>query len=164
MDIPDLGQITAGLGAITKGAQAVDAAINTIKHLREMGKKPGNAGKTDELLQEVLGQLTDAQLANLDLKKQLIALETELLELRKQANLLSNYDLVEMPTGSLVLRLRANTGTGGPVHYACPNCADHGRRSILQGDQYMKSCPACKTSFPIQNYEPPVWTPDSFEL
>jgi len=134
----------ATMGALAQAFEAVSTLFNRTK------------GGTDPDLEVALAdlkmQVANAQMANAMLTGELTTLQTELGKLKHFQTDLERYYLWETPTGRMVYRLKDDECEAEPLHYLCPHCALQSQKSILQGDQHGKRCPACKTAFAFEPY------------
>lgn len=110
----------------------------------------------DEDLKAAIVQLTanisDAALANADLKMQLADLREKAIQADKFDQEKGRYRLIETNAGCHVLALDPSKAGGGePLHYLCPNCINDRRFQIIQGDRYWRKCSKCDETFDFEH-------------
>lgn len=135
------GNAGAATQNLAKGLEAIKALFK--------GSEVGADTNVKLLLSEMTLQIANAQLSNSDLKLTLAALQDELAKAQRFQSDLERYYLWETPSGSIVYRLEGFAQGGEPMHYLCPGCIESKRKSILQGDEKWRNCPACKTEYPF---------------
>lgn len=137
---------------LDKGAGALKGAIDIfdrIKQVRERKKAVADA-EVDTLVLQLMGEVKDAQLANVSLKAQLLLVhEKAALQQRLSAEF-DRYALWKSPAGALVYRLKDDRADEEPLHYLCPACKEAGRKSILQGHEEAVQCLPCSHWFRLQ--------------
>jgi len=140
-----------------KTSGALKAGVDIHDSLKKVfgGKEPVGDLEAKRLIAELLGQLNQAQIANMTLQAQL----SELLRVAKDANRMegefARYELWKTPTGELIYRLKAEDSAGEPHHYICPTCKEIGKKTILQGHDEAVECPVCQRWFGLQRSATP---------
>ncbi|WP_226779543.1 hypothetical protein [Oceaniglobus trochenteri] len=121
--------------------------------LRELLKRGNKGGEMSpevaELTLELQNQLINAQRAQLSILDSLIELKKEVMEADRQLELQRSYEPFATAGGAIVLALKPNEDGNQPVHYICPDCADDGKRRILQPQGTGKRCNPCEKFFPF---------------
>ncbi|GLP86275.1 hypothetical protein GCM10007921_18350 [Tritonibacter mobilis] len=129
----------AALDLTTSGATTIQAIIGTIRALEKNTQTP-QATPEPEIagaLETLKTQVLEAQEQNIALRKAILELEQECLELKRATDKFVGYELWKTPAGHLVYK----SGAGiEPVHYLCPSCHDAGIKSILHGNGALKAC------------------------
>ncbi|PCJ05876.1 MAG: hypothetical protein COB16_14365 [Rhodobacteraceae bacterium] len=124
-----------------QGSSALDAAIGVAKTLKQLVQSPEPlpVNLVDETIEELHLQILAAQEENVVLRKAIIQLERENIDLKRRQEKFSGYELWDTPVGDLVYR----SGEGiEPIHYLCPNCHDAGIKTVLPGNDKAKTCRA----------------------
>lgn len=138
-----IDQLGGILEITEKTSGALKAGVDIHDSLKKVfgGKEPVGDLEAKRLIAELLGQLHQAQIANMTLQAQL----AELLRVAKDANRMegefARYELWKAEAGGLVYRLRKDDGAGEPDHYICPSCKEGGKKTILQGHDESVECP-----------------------
>mgnify|MGYP000542482157 CR=1 FL=1 len=160
----DPDTIRTALELVTKGSQATGSALKVIEQFKTM---LGGAKQTDNdkglprqdveaLVTSLMTQLQDARLANIDLKEQLVELKEQALKAQRTQDEFGRYELWKTSRDNFVYRLKANEAAPNEeLHYICPKCLEDGTKSILQGSQFYKDCPTCKTKFAFNKAQSP---------
>ena len=129
----------AALDLTTSGATTIQAIIGTIRALEKNTQTP-QATPEPEIagaLETLKTQVLEAQEQNIALRKAILELEQECLELKRATDKFVGYELWKTPAGYLVYK----SGAGiEPVHYLCPSCHDAGIKWILQGNGALQAC------------------------
>lgn len=133
------GDAGAATGKIAKSWETVQKLLKK----SEVGTDPD----VKLALSELTMQIANAQVANSNLKVQLVALQDELAVARDFQSDLGRYDLWETPAGAIVYRLREAEANNQPLHYLCPSCIENKRKSILQGHAEWRECSTCKAEY-----------------
>jgi hypothetical protein len=131
----DLDQVTATLGAAQQAFKTVDGAVQLAVGVRELfGGKQDDATLAQAQLRvaELLQQLVAARVAQLAILDQLEQLKRAASEAERLHRDLSQYELWRAPGGAVVLAARDSRDDNGHHHYACYNCAQDGKKRILQ--------------------------------
>ena len=120
------------VGAVAAGLKPAINLAQTLLDLVGTGK-----GRKEAL--ELYGQIVSAhqgamaaQEAQTLLIKEKQALEAELARFETWDRQKERYELKPMGEGSFVYAVKESERGGEPPHTICPNCYEHGRRSILQ--------------------------------
>lgn len=146
------------IGVVTSGLTAAKGALDVLQGVKSLGAP----SEDDEIVSSVKKRVAEVQ--DFLLRTQALALEIlkdkdqferELLAEREQSNLLNKYSLVEVRKGlHLYQSCQVSDGSGAPVHYACPNCFNQRRVSILQQPHPTKNevkCPSCSFTCDIRS-------------
>ena len=143
-----VGSSASSVGQIAK-------TVETLKGLFK-GAHPATDADIKLALSDLTLQVANAQVANSELKFQLISLQKELAEMNAREADFNRYALWETPAGMTVYRLEEAHANGEPMHYLCPSCALDKTKSILQGHSEYRKCPRCKTGFKFDKASTPT--------
>lgn len=136
---------------------ALTSAYTALKLMRE-SMSIAISAKIDEQarakIQSAMDQITNLQDGLFNAQQQLLSLQQENESLKRELSTVeawdarsSKYSLVQAPGTAMVYSF-----SGEPAHYACPNCFETHRISILQ-DRHVASgaweCPACDQTFRV---------------
>ena len=147
-DFESLQRVTEFAGELGSATGKIAKGVETVKTFLQKSESGADLEVKSALSQLAL-EVTTAQLANMELKLQLAALQNELTEANAFQSDLDRYELWEAPAGSVVYRLRESASQGQPLHYLCPACIERKTKAILQGHADWKECPACKIGYRI---------------
>lgn len=136
--MPDPITVISGLGAIK-------TALDITKTLSEAR----DSSKLLAVKLELQGLLLEAQDAQSTLASQKRELEEQIRQLETWGREKERYQLQEVGRGTFAYILKPEAQGSEPPHMICPNCYEHGRKSILQAaeatrGQRIHRCPACK--------------------
>lgn len=134
------------VGRTTAGAEGVAKAYNAVKSAFVSSEAAGDADLKSAIA-ELAEKVAEAKLANADLRVQLSTLKIALHEAQKRKADFDRYVLWKTPGGGFVYRAKEPRDPDEPAHYLCPNCADQGRKSIIQGRTHDRFCHTCKTPY-----------------
>jgi len=144
------------VGEIATGISALKTAFDIAKNISDMAK--GKAVNDAVIsLQEhiILAQKSalDAQSHEAAQLARIGELEKEIAQLKEWDAQLKQYELKEVHVGALAYVPKPNTDEAKTPHWLCVDCADHGRKSILQDVGRTKNnresryqCPSCKSA------------------
>ena len=155
------------IGVVTSGLSAAKGALDILQGVNRLGASTEESEVLSNVKQrvaEVQDSLLRTQALALGILKDRDQFERELLAEREQSNLLKNYSLVEVRQGlHLYQNSQAPDGSGAPIHYACPNCFNQRRVSVLQRLRPTENtikCPSCPFACDIRSADdipkPPV--------
>ncbi|MBG6178328.1 hypothetical protein IWQ55_006185 [Labrenzia sp. EL_208] len=132
------------------------SALDIARKVQDLVSKSKKAGdpKLERLVASLIKEITDAELANVELKKSLIELQNAALEAERVQDKLGRYELWQTPAGSSVYRLKADCADGEHTHYCCPVCFQDAKISILQGGKTVKRCMVCEKNSRTYLFEP----------
>lgn len=149
--------IKTALGLAKTGNEALASSLITAEKIKHSShKKKTNDhedhAQKDQLILQLMAEITNAQHANLTLEAELLELNIALEKAQEQDKEqdFAHYELFETPAGSIVYRKDATNPTLEPVHYLCPSCKQKGIKSILQGGEHRKICNLCKAIYRFQ--------------
>lgn len=143
----DPEQISGLIAMARGGASMVKDASGAAQAVRDLfkGDKVDPAAARASA-NDLLDQLVTLRLQQLDMIDCLARLQEEARmadELRKER---ARYELFRTPAGNYVLQVKFGMANDEPHHYACPNCFEDGKRSILQEfNTYFLKCQRCKS-------------------
>jgi hypothetical protein len=129
----------AALDLTSSGAMTIQAIMGTIRALEKTSQSPQTTPEPEiaGALETLRTQVLEAQEQNISLRKAILELEQECLDLKRATDKFAGYTLWETPAGRLVYR----SGAGiDPIHYLCPSCHDADIKSILHGNGALKAC------------------------
>ena len=134
-------------------ATTLEAAVASGRSIKSLftGTKAPPVADVREAIATLNEQILDAREANIKLRELANQLRGENLELKRTADKFAEYELWETAQGAVVLRSTSKTE---PTHYLCPNCKDHGEKTILQGDRYIKNCKRGHGNFDLERRPP----------
>ncbi|KZK85753.1 MULTISPECIES: hypothetical protein [unclassified Pseudovibrio] len=114
-------------------------SVKVASDLLKLGIEARDDAKIKAASNELTERLIEANMLALDITNKMHEQDSHLRdaqerirELEAKRELLDRYQLIELDEGSLVYELKANAGTEEPHHYACPNCLEDGRKTVLQ--------------------------------
>jgi len=137
------------IATLTQGGGAISSVVSAATGIQSFLETP-KSKRESELQAKVnvlCAEIGNAQIANLELQKQVLALKLALEEAQRPQGYREAYEFHTTPAGHVVCRLKQPESEAEAERYACPVCLDEGRRSILQGGEAAKSCPRCKARF-----------------
>jgi hypothetical protein len=140
------------VGEIFAGLSALNAALNSVKALKDINDATVRNTAIIELLEKLLiAKETQSALLDRigDLEKEIARFETW--ESEKQ-----RYELKTIGSGSFVYALKESMGSAEPPHQICAACYQRGKKSLLQrvpgnsartalGMGPVLKCPECKS-------------------
>lgn len=156
VDIQGLGEI---INLASQAVQTTKNGASLVDTLKGVFKRSEAAGDADlkMAISELALQVGEASLANADLQVKLADFQREALKTNKFEAEVKRYTLWETPRGDFIYRLDAAKDQGQPLHHICPNCVEKEQKSILQGGNYVNTCPNCKAKYKIG--QPPTRKP-----
>lgn len=120
----DVTQITEILGLAGSAVGTTEKAAATIKSIKALfeGNKAPNGAEAADLLNTLAGQLTAANITNVELSEALKKLSRELHEQDEFDRDKARYEHVETDGGDFVFKLKVDMADGEPIHFICPVC------------------------------------------
>lgn len=148
----DFENLSAVIEHAESGVKFADKAVSLTKSIKDLLSSPKSSSNAEleALVVDLMSEVTDAKLANVELKAQLLAMKEAAMEAQTKANKFARYELWETPAGQTVYRLKALENDEEPLHYLCPTCKEKGIKSILQGHDEAKACTDCDVWFRFQ--------------
>ncbi len=140
MDITQLGAI---VGLASSAVGLTDKATSTVASIKELfeGDKAPDSGEATKLLNTLAGELTSANMMNVQLSTMLKALTDELQREDAFAAEAARYELIETGQNVMIYRLKESEANGEPIHYICPVCLKRDRLiSYADGNGDFKVC------------------------
>ncbi|MDI1327223.1 MAG: hypothetical protein PSV23_10545 [Brevundimonas sp.] len=130
---------------VMSGLTAIKTALDITKTLSDAR----DASKLLAVKLELQGLLLEAQEAQSALAGQKRELEERVRQLETWHCEKERYELQQIGRGTFAYTLKTEAQGAEPPHMICPNCFEHGRKSILQAaeaarGQRIHRCPACK--------------------
>ncbi len=152
----DIEAIDNALQLAGSGLKAAEAAVGLAAKAKVLFGSSKVSGDLEHLeLRSLVGdlarQVADAQVANGELKIQLMKMREAALETNRLEDEFARYEFWKTPAGDFVQRLKESDGKGEPMHCICPACREKNQKSILQGNQYTKKCHACGARFEFED-------------
>jgi hypothetical protein len=138
----DPEQITTALGLASSAVGLTGKAattISTIKGLFQNENSPASE-EAQQLLNTLAGELTAANIMNVQISAALKELNQELQRQDDFEQEKARYELFETAKGDIVYRLRHDMTDGQPVHYVCPVCMSRDKLISFVTGGYSKSC------------------------
>lgn len=145
--------IKAALELVKTGNDALESSLTTV------GKLTDNPASQQSVVQ-LIREIKDAKLANLTVETHLLELIVALEEANEHN--FSRYALFETPAGSIVYRLKTTEKASEKVHFLCPNCKEKGIKSILQGDEFEKTCHVCNAHYAFKTRDDKTHFPEDY--
>jgi hypothetical protein len=146
------------IGVVTSGLAAAKGALDVLQGVESLGASSEDSEILSDVkkrVAEVQDSLLRTQTLALGILKDRDQFERELLAEREQSDLLKNYALVEVRQGlHLYQNGQGADGPGAVVHYACPNCFNQRRVSVLQRlhpTENAIKCPSCPFACDIRS-------------
>jgi len=139
MDITQLGAI---VGLATSAVGLTDKATSTVASIKELfdGDKAPDSSEAAKLLNALAGELTSANMMNVQLSAMLKTLTEELQRQEEFASEVAQYELFKTPYDAMVYKLKADT-VGQPPHFICPVCLKRDKLvSFIAGTGDYKYC------------------------
>lgn len=140
MDISELGAI---VGLATSAVGLTGKATSTVASIKELfeGDKPPDNSEAAKLLNALAGELTSANMMNVQLSTMLKTLTDELRKEDAFAAESARYELFETSQGVMIYRLKESEANGEPIHYICPVCLRRDKLiSYADGNGDFKVC------------------------
>jgi hypothetical protein len=140
----------AGLAASSTGN-----AVSVVGQIKELLTKGGEqiSAEQDDLLNALAGQLTSANMMNVQLSTLLKEIQRDwqredIFE-RKRAR----YEMFTTPMNDVLFRLKADHADGEQDHFICPICLGRDQVfSFVTGKGSYRNCQSCKHAF---SFDPP---------
>ncbi|WP_310619719.1 hypothetical protein [Flexibacterium corallicola] len=151
----DFENFTTLIKYADSGVKLTDRAAGLAKSIKDLvgsSKTPGDQ-ELKALVVELMSEVTDAKLANVELKTQLLTLKQAAVNAQTKADEFARYELWETPAGQHVYRLKEQAAKEESTHYLCPTCKEDGIKSILQGHQSSKGCQRCQAWFDFRGHD-----------
>lgn len=140
MDMSFLENALALAGTALSVTDKAAGTADAIKKLFSSDKSP-DAAEAISLVNKLAGELTAANVMNVDLSSALKRLSHELKAQDEFEQEKARYQLVTTPIGDMVYKLREDMANGEPIHYVCPACLKKDRLVIfIQGEGDHKRC------------------------
>ena len=143
----DLATLTQAIGLATTAVGATGKAaetINSIKGLFEGNKDPDTAEAT-RLLNTLAGELTAANLMNVQISEALRFLNQQIQQENAFEAEKAKYELYHTAQDDVVFKLRGDDLSDRPPHYICPVCLNRDKIfSYITGSGDFKTCQADK--------------------
>lgn len=131
-------------------------AVDLIGSIKGLLKSP--EGRSDAEIEAAVDRLElaveNARLGNALLELQVTQVSEAVRRAQEAQQQLDRYEMCETKAGNIVYRLREADSQGQPTHFICPNCYDNGRRRVLQGDSWFKTCKECRSRYEFTNPNP----------
>ncbi|MEP3049443.1 MAG: hypothetical protein ABJL55_16465 [Roseibium sp.] len=133
-----------------------NSALDLASRFKSFVSDPKTASDPEfaTLVTNLISEITDAKLANLELKEALLELKQAALEAERVQAKIDRYALWQTASGAMVYRLKSEYAEEQPDHYACPVCYENAKISILQGSSSMKTCRVCDRGTRAYHFEP----------
>lgn len=146
--INDLAQSAGNVGG------AMEIGLRVARGLKDLIQSPNGASEAEikAALEQITAAIEKAETESRLVKAQAMLIENELKRIQQAQGQLERYELHRTPAGSHVYALKEGHSSPDGGHFLCPNCYADGRPSILQGDDFQKSCLHCKANLTIQRY------------
>lgn len=141
-DLDSLNDIVKSSGDAVRTVSGGLDAVKKVKELFSAGKEV-SSDDMKALVLEVQEQLSNAKLANIELKEQLVALREAALQESKLQERFERYELAKTEAGDIALRLKPAFHEEEPPHVICQPCKESGRLTIMQGNEMLISCSVC---------------------
>ncbi|MBY5538717.1 hypothetical protein HFO60_01300 [Rhizobium leguminosarum] len=106
------------------------------------GDKTPDADEANKLVNALSGELTVANIMNVQLSDALKRLSLELRAEDEFAKERARYELVATERRDMVYRLKADAANGQPIHDACPVCMQEKKIMFIRGDGDTRHCQA----------------------
>ena len=150
---------------------AITGAASTLKTAYDLGKaalSPHDAAVVKAKIAEMQGEISSAlasaitaQTEQMALLKRVDELEKYLADRKAFDREMKRYELVELPPGILVRRLKESAAKPGePIHCICPTCYGNGKnfplhRGKTNQGQYDLTCHSCGTKLTAGDFVAP---------
>jgi len=139
----DYSQIEGVLGLASTALTATGKAVSTAEAIKGLfsGDKPADSAKANALLNTLAGELTAANMMNVELSSALKSLSQELKRQDEFDRERERYELFETPKGDIVYRLKEDMAEEQPIHFVCPVCMKRDRLiSFVRGQGDHRAC------------------------
>ncbi|NLS04612.1 hypothetical protein HGP14_14735 [Rhizobium sp. P32RR-XVIII] len=133
-----LGLASSAVGVTSKAASTADA----IKKLFSSEKAAPDNGEAMKLVNALAGELTTANVMNVQLSEALRRLSDELRKEDEFAKEKARYALIATERKDMVYRLREDAANGQPIHDACPVCMHEKKIMYIRGEGDTRHCQA----------------------
>lgn len=141
--------------SIAAGYQGAKYALESLSALVKMKLDAETMGRVVEAITrvtEVQASLLGAQQALMDSNAEIGALKATIAQHDAWEQRAAVYELWTSPGENMVMRFK-----GTPIHYACPNCFEAKKVSVLQ-DKHLHSgdweCKPCNVSYKVDRARP----------
>jgi len=139
----DIATISEAIGLANTAVGATGKAADTIKSIKglfEGGKAP-DTGEATRLLNALAGELTAANMMNVQLSAALKSLSQEMLQQDEFENQKEKYELYRTAQGAMVFKLKDALADGQPMHFICPVCLNRDKViSYISGNDDYRQC------------------------
>ncbi|MFT2212358.1 hypothetical protein ACLJYM_10765 [Rhizobium giardinii] len=140
MDMSILENALALAGTALSVTDKAAGTAEAIKKLFSSDKSP-DANEAMSLVNKLAGELTAANVMNVDMSSALKRLSQELKAQDEFEQEKARYQLVTTSHGDMVYKLREEMANGEPMHYVCPACLKKDRMIVfIQGEGDYKHC------------------------
>jgi hypothetical protein len=145
-------------GLLSSTKTAIDLIVGAVK-ARDEAKANEIANSLSDKFTKIYAALIDAQQKTLAAQEEIRLLKDQIESLRmtndesaRKAKELERYDLVTLPEGPTVYRLKETEAPQHQLHYRCPACVTAGKTGYLQpqskGMRKYLICPDCRFEYP----------------
>jgi hypothetical protein len=140
----DFTQIESVLALATTALGATGKAVSTAEAIKQLlTKGTPDGGKASELLNNLAGELTAANLMNVQLSDTLKSLSQQLRRDDQFEKEKARYELFQTNEADIVYRLKSDAANGQPIHFICPVCLNRDKViSYISGSGDYKRCQA----------------------
>lgn len=147
-DFQTFQQITQGT---VQASGAMDSVLRMARGFKDLVKSPKGASEAEieSAIEKLALAVENAKLQNDLLKTQVTVAENELRRAQAAQAKLEAYEVRSTPGGAVVYGLKDPDHLPYGRHLACPYCYEDERLSILQGDDFEKTCHRCKAAFTV---------------
>lgn len=159
-DYETINQLAQGTTSVSGALDGVARVVRSFKELLQSPKGASDA-EIEAAVEKLALTVENAKLQNSLLQAQVALLDNEVRRAQEAQEKLDAYELRITALGAVVYALKVGQGQLEQSHVICAHCYEDGRRSILQGDAFQKTCPRCKTHFAIANMPIPQAPPRS---
>lgn len=137
--------------------QSAKKLYELIKASTELSNSTGVLTAVSEVQQKLMvanAAALDGQEKQAALTKRVKELESQLRDVEDWECQRQGYELFELPTKALALRLKPEMANDKPMHYLCTACADKRRKTTFQPNYRYLNCPECKSQIRAEE-DPP---------
>ena len=139
----DLSAIETVIGLASTAVSVTGKAATTAEAIKKLfsSDKAPDAGEALQLVNMLAGELTAANLMNVDLSTALKTLSQELRADDQFEKERARYELYETEKKDLVYKLKEDRADGQPMHFICPVCLNRDKLiSFIRGEGDFKYC------------------------
>ncbi|TAU84618.1 hypothetical protein [Rhizobium leguminosarum] len=140
----DLATLDTALGLASTAIGVTGKAASTVEVIKKLitGDKAPDASEAAKLVNALAGELTAANIMNVQLSEALRRLSDELRKEDEFTKEKARYELVATERKDMIYCLKEDAANGQPIHDACPVCMHEKKIMFIRGEGDTRHCQA----------------------